>query len=176
MNWRATKLNLDFDALLATPCDFDLSGHWRAYYPAPSGEVLSGVQLEQYGAAIFGRMQCKFAAATPLSIRGILLGERLVANYWRPDQQAMGSGILDLFFDRQSLHTAGREQRLVRLEHCQTIHLRMAMGEGRPLTWKWLPLRRAGGNEPVHEPCCPLPAYLAATLICTGWRASLPTS
>lgn len=97
MIWRrSTKQDLDFQALLATPCDFDLSGHWRAYYPTPNGEVLSGVQLEQYGAAIFGRMQCKFAAAAPLSIRGILLGVRLVANYWRPSRPGMGSGIFDL--------------------------------------------------------------------------------
>ncbi len=90
------KQNLEFDALSATPSGVDLSGHWRAYELTPNGEVLSGVRLTQYGAAVFGQMQCKFAAAPPLVIRGIVLGERFIANYWRPHKQLMGSGLLEL--------------------------------------------------------------------------------
>jgi len=74
----------------------NLSGRWIAYWQPGDGEVVSEVQVQQHGTAVFGTMQCKFAAAHPITIRGILLGKRLLANYWRPHEEGMGSGVLDL--------------------------------------------------------------------------------
>jgi hypothetical protein len=90
------KTNLDSVALAITPCDIDVTGHWTARLLSPSGDILYGVRLEQHGTAVFGNMQCKFAYAAPCMIRGILLGDRFVANYWRPDEQLMGSGMFDM--------------------------------------------------------------------------------
>lgn len=91
------KQHLELRALDATPSGgVDLSGYWTAFCQQEQGEVTSYVRLEQHGTAVFGSMQCKFAAAHPLEIRGILLGDRLVANYWRPHESLMGSGMLDL--------------------------------------------------------------------------------
>jgi hypothetical protein len=90
------KTNMDAAALAATPCNIDLTGHWTARLLSPSGDILFGVRLEQYGTAVFGTMQCKFAADAPCVIRGIVVGNRLIANHWRPDGYRMGSGMLDL--------------------------------------------------------------------------------
>lgn len=95
--WLKRKKHLQRRALAATPSGgVDLSGYWTAYCPQEHGEVISLVRLEQHGTAVFGSMQCKFAVAPPLEIRGILLGDRLVANCWRPHEDGMGSGVMDL--------------------------------------------------------------------------------
>lgn len=102
--------HLELRALDATPSGgVDLSGCWTAFCQQEQGEVISYVRLEQHGTAVFGSMQCKFAAAHPLEIRGILLGDRLVANYWRPHESLMGSGLLDLRLadGRRELHGRG---------------------------------------------------------------------
>ncbi len=92
-----TKRDLDQAALDVTPNDgVNLSGRWTACYRQGVGDVLSGVQVQQYGTAVFGTMQCKVAAAAPIKIRGIVVGERLIANYWRPHEEGMGSGMFDL--------------------------------------------------------------------------------
>ena len=97
MWWKRKSEQLEFQALAATPNnDVDLSGHWAAYQKTEKGDVLVGVQLEQHGTAVYGWMQCKFAAAHPLQIRGIVIGNRLIANYWRPHKDGMGSGVIDL--------------------------------------------------------------------------------
>jgi len=102
MWFRRKKKNLDHAALAATPCDADLSGHWLAWdVTNAASRVLSGVNLEQHGTAVLGRMQCKFAAA-PLTIRGIVCDQRLIANFWRPDDYLMGSGMFDLVVDPES--------------------------------------------------------------------------
>jgi len=90
------KPNLEAAALAATPCGIDLSGLWTAFCASSTGEVLFGVRIEQYGTAIFGHMQCKFASAAPFVIRGIVLKEGLIANYWRPDKYLLGSGMLEM--------------------------------------------------------------------------------
>jgi hypothetical protein len=90
------KPNMEVEALAATPCGIDLSGYWTAFCLSPTGEILFGVRIEQYGTAVFGHMQCKFAFAAPFVIRGIVLGDRLIANYWRPDKYLMGSGMFDM--------------------------------------------------------------------------------
>lgn len=99
------RKHLELRALDATPEGaVDLSGFWTAFCPQDQGEVISYVRLEQHGTAVFGSMQCKFATTHPLEIRRILLGDRLVANYWRPHESLMGSGMLDL-----RLSAGGRE-------------------------------------------------------------------
>jgi hypothetical protein len=84
-------------ALSATPCSVNLTGHWHAFTRQDDGSSVSfGVQLEQYGTAVFGSMQCKFAADAPLIVRGIVHNQQLIANYWRADGQEIGSGMLTL--------------------------------------------------------------------------------
>ena len=108
--WRLRKRrNVELEALAATPCRFDLTGHWSAYYAAVNGDVLWGVQLAQHGTAVFGWMQCKLASHAPLTIRGIVLDDRFIANYWRPHVDDMGSGVLDLLLSHNgnALHGDG---------------------------------------------------------------------
>jgi hypothetical protein len=88
---------MDFAALSATSCNVDLSGHWHALARQENGSNVSfGVQLDQYGIAVFGRMQCKFAADPPLKIRGIVHDQQLIANCWRSDGENVGSGVFTL--------------------------------------------------------------------------------
>ena len=97
MWWKRKSEQLEFRALAATPNNgVDLSGHWTAYVQTRTSDVLWSVQLEQHGTAVYGWMQCKLAALHPLQIRGILVGTRLIANYWRPHKSHMGSGVIDL--------------------------------------------------------------------------------
>ena len=88
---------LDFDAISLTPTGgVDLTGHWRAWQELETGYFLWGVTLNQYGRTVTGWMQCKFAAAHALSIRGIVMDGRLIATWWRPHKHLIGSGIIDL--------------------------------------------------------------------------------
>jgi hypothetical protein len=125
---------LELDALSATPADGDrdVSGFWTAYQPTDMGDVVSRVRLSQHGKTVRGWMQCKFAAAHPLEIRGILTGDRLIASYWRPDRYMMGSGVLSLTLEPEgnvltghaTWNSAGKaiqeEHSDVRLERCAT--------------------------------------------------------
>jgi len=97
--WRRKDVKrLESRALAATPNHgIDLSGQWTSLVKDAAGDITLGVQLEQYGAAVYGWMQFKLAALHPLEIRGIVMdARRLVATQWRPHENGMGSGILDL--------------------------------------------------------------------------------
>jgi hypothetical protein len=108
--WKKKK-NLAHAALVATPCDIDLSGHWLAWdVTNAANRVLFGVSVQQYGTAVFARMQCKFALAAPLTIRGIVCDRRLIANFWRPDDYLMGSGMLDLVVEPKSESIEGTSE------------------------------------------------------------------
>ena len=96
MWFRRKKQNLDEAALLATPCEVDLSGRWIALDVTNiANRVLYGVGIEQYGTAVFATMQCKHASAAPLTVRGIVSDNHLIANFWRPDEYCLGSGMLN---------------------------------------------------------------------------------
>lgn len=94
---RGQTRQLDREALAMTPiCGSTLTGHWRARQETNNGYVSWGVQLEQHGMAISGSMQCKFAGAHPLTIRGILDDGNLTATWSRPYKYCMGSGVVHL--------------------------------------------------------------------------------
>ena len=94
---RQEKTNFDHVALASTPCDIDLSGRWTAGdFTHADNRVAHIVKIEQYGTAVFAKMQCKFASAAPLNIRGIVWEGRLVADLWRSEENCRGSGTLDL--------------------------------------------------------------------------------
>ena len=108
MGFLRKKRNLDQAALAATPCEADLSGHWLAWdVTNTDNRILFGVIIEQYGTAVFASMQCKMASAAPLTIRGIIADHRLIANFWRPDENYLGSGMLDLVVDPEGENIAG---------------------------------------------------------------------
>ncbi len=91
------KHRLDARALALTPnSGVCLDGRWFAYQPASSGEIDYVLVLEQHGMALFGHMQSTIATTQPIDIRGIVLENRVVAQYWRCQKGHMGSGMFDL--------------------------------------------------------------------------------
>jgi hypothetical protein len=73
-----------------------LTGRWTVVEQTSSGPVLSSAWLQQHGAAITGELQCKFAALAPIEISGIVVRDRLIATWYRPDVHGKGSGTLEL--------------------------------------------------------------------------------
>jgi hypothetical protein len=57
--------------------------------------------------AVEGWMQCKFAAAHPIAIRGIVLDGQLIATWSRPHEVGVGSGVLRLVISDSGRHLEG---------------------------------------------------------------------
>jgi hypothetical protein len=111
-HWSSTsrRERIDREALSLTPSDgVSLDGFWTITENTGNGPVSSGARLKQHGVSVEGWMQCKLAAAHPISIRGIVLGRRFIATWSRPHTVHMGSGVLQLTIseDGQSLEGAG---------------------------------------------------------------------
>jgi hypothetical protein len=111
--WSSTtrRERIHRQALSLTPVDgVSLEGFWTVMSDEEGGGPLaSGARLMQHGVSVEGWLQGKFAAAHPLTIRGIVLGRRLIATWSRPHAVHRGSGVLQLTIsdDRQSLEGAG---------------------------------------------------------------------
>jgi hypothetical protein len=93
-----------------TPSDgVSLDGFWTVTEETANGPVSAGARLAQHGVSVEGSVQCKFAAAHPILIRGIVLGRRLIATWSRPHAAHMGSGVLQLTIsdDGQSIDGDG---------------------------------------------------------------------
>ena len=104
------RQGIERQALALTPSPgISLAGFWTITEHTDKGPVSSGARLDQHGVTVEGWMQCKFAAAHPLSIRGILLGRQLTATWSRPHPGEIGSGVLQLTVsdDGQSLEGTG---------------------------------------------------------------------
>jgi hypothetical protein len=95
--WKNRSQELKLKALASMPNHgIDLTGHWAGCQETSQGDFLWGVQLQQYGTAVFGSMQSKLAAYHPLELQGILIGRKLFAHYWRPHKHGTGAGLLEL--------------------------------------------------------------------------------
>lgn len=95
--WWTTRRELrERHALAATPNHgIELSGHWHALERLGEREISWGIRLEQFGVAISGTMVGKFATP-PTYIRGLVVDDEFVANYWLPGPEHFASGVLRL--------------------------------------------------------------------------------
>ncbi|WP_145290075.1 hypothetical protein [Rosistilla oblonga] len=95
------KAKLESDALALTPSEIDVSGRWFAEFELHDQRLVGLVTLSQTGTSVDGTWQFKLASLHPIHIRGVLDGNRLIANQFRPHKHGLGSGMLDATLDSQ---------------------------------------------------------------------------
>lgn len=101
---RGEQLQSEALSLLPSP-GIDISGQWMQWIVLEEQNILAGVSLSQYGSIVRGAISPKFGS--PMELCGMLDGNRLLAYYWLPDRDCLGSGLLDLKFDGRGKRSNG---------------------------------------------------------------------